>query len=144
MSLGNQRPCPSVRRHMRCVAVGSVTLLAAVSLAACGEDDSAAAGDREVEWALVEEPVENTYKLRARFGGSSCTEFKDWEVKEATDEVEVLAIVTFSGASECTADDVYESFELRLSEALGERELAGCEPDGDDRNCAQVIPPRIK
>ncbi|CAA9265334.1 MAG: hypothetical protein AVDCRST_MAG50-3106 [uncultured Acidimicrobiales bacterium] len=98
-----------------------------------------------VEWAVIEEPNGTTYQLRARFGGSSCTEFEEWQVEETNARVEVQAIVTFTGGAddECTADLVFEPHTLRLSAPLGSRELIGCDPPEDRRDCTEVIPPRI-
>ncbi len=112
-----------------------VAILLATACGAGGEHDE------QVVWALVEEPVGTTYELGAAFGGSSCTEFREWEVEEGSTEVEVRAIVTFSGEADCTADLVYEPYTLRLATPLGQRELLGCDPDDDDRDCTQVVPP---
>ncbi len=114
-----------------------VLLVAMLSAAACGEGGQ----DRQVEWALVEEPVGKTFRIRAEFGGSSCTDFKEWEVEESAGQVEVRAIVTFSGAEDCTADLVTEPYTLRLAEPLAERELLGCAPEDEDRDCTQGVTP---
>lgn len=114
-----------------------VLLVAMLSAAACGEGGQ----DRQVEWALVDEPVGTTFGLRAEFGGSSCAGFNEWEVEESASQVEVRAIVTFSGAEEGTADLVTEPYRLRLAEPLGERELLGCAPSGEDKDCTKGVTP---
>lgn len=116
---------------------GLLLLAAMLPVGAC----AGGTHDEQVEWALVEEPVGEIFELQAEFGGSSCTEFKEWQVEESSTQVEVRAIVTFSGAGDCTADLVSQPYTLRLAEPLAERELLGCAPEDDVRDCTQVDPP---
>lgn len=105
--------------------------------AACGGGGS----DRPVKWALTAEPDGSTVRVRAEFGGSSCTDFNEWQVEETSTEVEVTAVVTFSGAGDCTADGVTESYTVGLADPLGNRRLVGCDPDDSEANCARVATP---
>lgn len=106
--------------------------------AACG---GGGPSDRPVEWALTAEPDGKTIAVRAEFGGSSCTDFDEWQVEESSTEVEVTAVVSFSGAADCTADLVFEPFVVRLAAPLGNRRLVGCDPDDAKANCARVATP---
>lgn len=120
--------------HPRSVAAAA--LLGAV-LAGCGGSPH----DEAIEWRLAGEPQGSTVEVTAYFGGSSCTDFKEWTVDESSTEVEVRAIVTFSGAGDCTADMVGETKTVRLAEPLGSRRLAGCDPDDKQADCATVDTP---
>jgi len=105
--------------------------------AACGGGGPS----RPVEWALTAEPDGSTVRVRAEFGGSSCTDFDEWQVEETSTEVEVTAVVTFSGAADCTADLVSEPYTVRLAVPLGNRRLVGCDPESAAANCATVATP---
>ena len=127
--------------RVRLTAAGKPMAVAAflvVSLStACGGGGSG----RPVEWALTAEPDGSTVRVRAEFGGSSCTTFDEWKVEETSTEVEVTAVVTFSGAADCTADLVSEPYTVRLAVPLGNRRLVGCDPESAAANCATVATP---
>ncbi len=121
------------------LVVALLSLGAVVLTAGCGGPS-----DEAVEWTVIEKPDATTYQLRARFGGSSCTDFKEWQVEQTDEHVKVSAIVTFSGEADCTADEVFEPYTLRLSEPLGNRKLVGCDPPTADDDCSDVVPPVTK
>lgn len=114
------------------VAVVLVVLLSA----ACGDEPS----DESVKWALTAEPDGATVPVRAEFGGSSCTEFHEWQIQESATKVEVQAFVRFSGAGDCSADLVTEPYTVRLTAPLGDRRLTGCDPENAQADCTTVTP----
>ena len=91
--------------------------------ASCSEERTEA----EVDWRLTSSPDGRELSIRAEYGGSSCTEFKRWDVSESGADVTVRATVEFFGDS-CTSDLVYESASIVLDEPLGDRQLLGCRP----------------
>jgi hypothetical protein len=107
-----------------------------VLLVGCGDQPH----DEEVVWHLTSEPQRSMLEVSAVFGGSSCTDFEGWRVDESSTVVEVRAIVTFSGDEVCTADLDSEPHTIRLDEPLGNRRLAGCDPDDPAAACDDVVP----
>lgn len=90
-------------------------------------------------WELTEEPTGDTVHVQAVYGGSSCTRFEEWQVQESESAVTVEAVIERSNASDCTANEVYESASLQLSEELDDRRLTGCLPERDDEECRDVV-----
>lgn len=91
-------------------------------------------------WRLEAEPTGTDLLVRAEFGGSSCTRFVRWDVRETAQVVEIEAIVARSSARECTADLVLERATIGLDAPLGDRVLRGCQPTGGVGDCRQVAP----
>lgn len=103
----------------------------------CGGDSH----DEQVRWRLTGQPNGTAVELPAEFGGSSCSEFERWTVEESGSTVEVRAFAKFSDAPDCTADQVFEPHTVRLADPLGDRRLAGCDPDNADAACTEVVEP---
>ena len=108
----------------RAVMAAGLVVLAACSLG--GEI-------KPVPWQLSRVDG-NKLAVEAQFGGSSCTEFDQWQVEESDNEVTVLALVRFQDGA-CTDDLVYETGSVRLDAPLGDRRLTGCDPEDPDTAC---------
>ena len=104
-----------------------LVLLVACSPGALG------AKTRPVQWQLSNVNG-NELAVEAQFGGSSCTEFDQWQAEESATEVNVLALVHFFDGG-CTDDLVYETGTVRLDAPLGDRRLTGCDPTAPDAAC---------
>lgn len=102
-----------------------------LSVPGCGESWS----EEVVGWELREPPSAETLSLQAEFGGSSCTEFERWQVRETQSVVEIRAVILTSDAEDCTTDLVTERGTVTLNRPLGDRRLIGCDPDNGDRDC---------
>lgn len=96
--------------------------------------------ERRVRWELTAVPDGALLKLRAVFGGSSCTEFDEWKVDESDTQVDVGASALFE-SEDCTADEVFEPHSVVLNEPLGDRRLVGCDPTDMDADCTGVVTP---
>lgn len=110
-------------------------MLAVLLAAGCGGGRT----EKRVRWSLTAEPAGAALEVQAVFGGSSCSEFKDWDVKETDEEVDIRASALFEDG-DCTADEVYEPHAVTLDAPLGDRRLVGCDPGDDDADCTQVAP----
>ncbi len=108
----------------RCVLVAVLVLCVSASACAKASDRTEA----EVNWILVSLNGDRELDLQAEFGGSSCSEFKRWDVTEDSDSVTIRATAEFFGDS-CTSDLVFEPTSIVLDEPLGDRRLLGCRPD---------------
>ena len=92
----------------------------------------------QAQWVLTEEPSGSNLQVRAVFGGSSCTSFREWRVSESPEMVEIEATYERSGSVECTADEVYEDEIIELDEPLADRALEGCRPETSGADCRRV------
>lgn len=89
-------------------------------------------------WVLTDQPTGSQLQIRAEYGGSSCTSFREWRVDESAEMVEVVALVERSGAEQCTADLVHEDVTIDLDAPIDGRTLHGCRPDRSDADCRRV------
>lgn len=108
--------------------VTRLALVAVLTVCACATGCAEYRTEAEVDWSLASPPVGREVDVRAEFGGSSCSEFKDWDVAETSSSVTIRATVEFFG-NECTADLVVEPMSIVLDEPLGDRRLLGCRPE---------------
>jgi hypothetical protein len=103
---------------MRTVLVAlAVTLL----LGACG----APGGIERTSWRLVE-ARDDVLELEVFAGHSSCLDYERVDVFERDDEVEIHALVDYTGDAACTDDYVTERVTVQLAGPLGDRQLTGC------------------
>nr|MDJ0498448.1 PQQ-binding-like beta-propeller repeat protein [Acidimicrobiia bacterium] len=126
----------SIERHLGEVAVRQRAVIAAIASAllmtGCGAlGDSLGGSVGPNEWTLIgATPDERHLLITTLFGGvaSDCTRWEGWEVNETSEQVEIRALIwekRFPDA--CTDDGAVETFEVSLTEPLGDRELVGCE-----------------
>jgi hypothetical protein len=108
--------------------VARLALVAVMTVCACATGCTEDRTEAEVDWSLSSPPVGREVNVRAEFGGSSCSEFKDWDVAETSTSVTIRATAEFFG-NECTADLVVEPMSIVLDEPLGDRRLLGCRPE---------------
>lgn len=108
--------------------IARLALVAVVAVCACATGCTEDRTEAEVDWSLASPPVGREVNVRAEFGGSSCSEFKDWDVAETSSSVTIRATAEFFG-NECTADLVVEPMSIVLDEPLGDRRLLGCRPE---------------
>jgi hypothetical protein len=93
----------------------------------------------QAQWTLIEESTGEVLHVRAEFGGSSCTRFKQWQIEETLTSVEIVAVIERSDAEDCTTDLVSEEEIIKLDAPLGDRTLTGCRLEGE-RDCRVVRP----
>jgi hypothetical protein len=124
------------------VARARVLAILAVLVAACSNGGLLPTTwtEEQAPWRLEAEPTDSDLLVRAEFGGSSCTRFVRWDVRETDQMVEIDAIVARSSAQECTADLVLERATIGLDAPLGDRVLRGCQPAGGVGDCREVVP----
>jgi hypothetical protein len=92
-------------------------------------------GVQRVPWSLTAAPSGASLDAVATFGGSSCSRFDHWSVAETDATVTIKAYAWFSGAGDCTADDVHDARTFQLVRPLGSRHLRGCAPENNDADC---------
>ncbi len=149
---GNPRPRRVVSSDMRRTVLLAVIAVLLAGAACSDEDETRTEGEatdpsevveaddtQPVTWHLTAAPDGAELVLRAQFGGSSCTDFRDWRVDEADDEVRIEARVHVE-PGDCTSDLVFEDHTVTLEEPLGERRLTGCAPDDPSVDCSTVTP----
>ena len=94
---------------------------------------------QQAPWMLTEEPVGRELHVRAEFGGSSCTSFREWRSTRIVGvHGRAEALYERSGAADCTADLVFEDETITLDQPLEGRTLLGCGPDRSDVDCRRV------
>lgn len=81
--------------------VTRLALVAVLTVCACATGCAEDRTEAEVDWSLASPPVGREVDVRAEFGGSSCSEFKDWDVAETSSSVTIRATVEYFG-NECT------------------------------------------
>lgn len=110
-------------------------LLGLVVAIGCGSSGGAGGSLRPVLWHVTETTRENVFEVEALYGGSSCSEFRRWDVEESATSVRVEAIVEYTDVEVCTDDLLSEMHTVRLAEPLAERDLLGCDPDDETADC---------
>lgn len=77
--------------------VARLALVAVLTVCACATGCTEDRTEAEVDWSLASPPTGREVNVRAEFGGSSCSEFKDWDVAESSSSVTIRATAEFFG-----------------------------------------------